>query len=705
MTKVCSRLLTIYIAVAGISNAQFLLRLRSDNADTYVASGGSATLNAKSRTSVVPFRVSLANRGTLPVTVLSTELTGPTDFSFVQRPTGSATLDAGQEFTVSFQYKATSDIRAQAQVLFTVQDQTTDGTAGAKNVYILTIAASAADLLLLRVTDDGNVVRVVPEQPVTFPLTQGAVPVIPFVIANRGATPGSALSIAIDSADYQLLSLPFLPQTVEAGAQLQFSVRYNNRTASPVTAHLTVSFEDTRTIITLQPQQQASPLTLFVGQGADAKAVPEGGEVHFPDTEANGRSELSAELRNTSGQPANLGFIAVGGSGFTLTDAPVVPVMLPPQGVARLKIAFEPKTAGPTTGTLRVNDATFALTGIAPGLQIKVSYPSGGSTVAVQPNDRIQIDPAAVGSSTKLALTVQNLSNQETIVTPVALLSGQTGFSIDNSLSSLTLSGNQTVQIGITFQPTSVGASEDTLRLGTLSYTLSSAGRNPPDLPSYRITFAPESPKANEQPSVSLILESAYPVALTGDLTLTATGNNAVADPAVLFSNGTRTVSFRIPANTTQAVFNDSSTSARFQTGTVAGTISIKPSFSTTNGFSVTPTDVPSATIAIAAAAPQLLSARLQDRTLTSFVVVVSGFTTARTLDKLNIQIGGSQYTVDLAAAAGAWFRNPTSQSFGSLFSIAFPVAGTTAAAAPASMSVNVTNEFGSSNTLQINTQ
>ena len=26
-----------------------------------------------------------------------------------------------------------------------------------------------------------------------------------------------------------------------------------------------------------------------------------------------------------------LGFIAIGGSGFTLTDSPVVPVMLPPQ--------------------------------------------------------------------------------------------------------------------------------------------------------------------------------------------------------------------------------------------------------------------------------------------------------------------------------------------------------------------------------------
>ena len=119
--------------------------------------------------------------------------------------------------------------------------------------------------------------------------------------------------------------------------------------------------------------------------------------------------------------------------------------------MARLKIAFEPKTAGTARGTLRVNDAAFALTGAAPGLQIKVSYVSGNSTVTVQPNERIQIDPAAVGSSTKLVLTVQNLSNQETVVTPLPYLSGQTGFSIDNSCFVTDCPANQTVQIGINF--------------------------------------------------------------------------------------------------------------------------------------------------------------------------------------------------------------------------------------------------------------
>jgi hypothetical protein len=702
----CSmRLWLLLLAAAGLSNAQFLLRLRSGNVDTYVAPGGAATLNAKSRTSTVPFRVSLANRGVLPVAVLATELAGPADFSFVDRPTGEATLDAGQEFTVSFQYKATSDIRAQAQILFTVQDKPPDGTVGAKNVYILTLAANAADLALLRVTEDDNVVRVAPDQPISFPVTQGATSVVTFVIANRGAAPASALSVEIDSPDYQLVSLPLLPQTIDAGGEVRFGVRYTNRSTPPAPARLTVRFEDATTTVSLQPRLQTSPISLFMGQGSDAKAVPAGSEVAFPDTEVNARNELALEVRNVSGQPATLGFVATGGSGFTLSDSPLVPLTLAPQASAKLKIAFEPKSPGSASGTLRVNDDTFTLTGSAPGSQLKVSYVSGGSTVTVQANERILIDPAAVGSSTKLSITVQNAGSREAVVNPVTLVNGQAGFSLSNAPPTLTLGPGQTVEMSVTFQPDSVGAAEDSLRLGNQLYILSSVGRRPPDVPPYRITFTPEGPNAYEQPSVRLALQEPYPLALTGDLTLTITGNGAVIDPAVLFANGARSISFRIPANSTEAVFSDGSTSALLQTGTVAGAIALKPSFNTVNGFSVTPQDGPAATIAIAPAAPRLLLLRIQDRTPTGFVAVVSGFVTSRTLDKLNVQLGAGQFTVDVSGAAGTWFRNPASQAYGSQFSLAFPVSGSSSAAAPASISVSLTNEYGSSNTLQVNTQ
>jgi hypothetical protein len=352
-----------------------------------------------------------------------------------------------------------------------------------------------------------------------------------------------------------------------------------------------------------------------------------------------------------------------------------------------------------------VNDDTFTLTGTAPGSQLKVSYVSGGSTVTVQANDRILIDPAAVGSSTKLTVSVQNAGTRDTVVNPVTLVSGQAGFSLGSTPPTFTLAPAQTVEIAVTFQPDAVGSAEDSLRLGSQLYVLSSVGRRPPDLPPYKLTFTPESPNAFEQPSVKLTLQDAYPIALTGDLTRSITGNGAVIDPAVLFANGARSISFRLPANSTEAVFSDGSKSALLQTGTVAGTISLKPTFSTTNGFSVTPQDGPAATIAIAPAAPRLLGLRIQDRTATGFVAVVSGFVSSRTLDKLNVQLGSSPFTIDVNGAAGTWFRNPASQAYGSQFSVAFPVSGSTGAAAPASISVSLTNEFGSSNTLQVNTQ
>ena len=90
-----------------------------------------------------------------------------------------------------------------------------------------------------------------------------------------------------------------------------------------------------------------------------------------------------------------------------------MPLTFAPRAMPRFKIAFEPKTPGTATGTLRVNDDSFTLTGVAPGPQLKVSYTSGGSTVIVQANDRILVDPAAVGSSTQLSVSIQNVGNRE----------------------------------------------------------------------------------------------------------------------------------------------------------------------------------------------------------------------------------------------------------------------------------------------------
>jgi hypothetical protein len=117
------------------------------------------------------------------------------------------------------------------------------------------------------------------------------------------------------------------------------------------------------------------------------------------------------------------------------------------------------------------------------------------------------------------------------------------------------------------------------------------------------------------------------------------------------------------------------------QTGTIAGTITLTPSFATASGVDVTPANPSGLTMAVSSQPPVLLSAQVTSRSAASFTVVVTGYSTARSLSKLEFQftgasgvgLNGARLTVDLSQAAGTWFSSPGSQAYGGLFSAAVP--------------------------------
>jgi transposase len=84
---------------------------------------------------------------------------------------------------------------------------------------------------------------------------------------------------------------------------------------------------------------------------------------------------------------------------------------------------------------------------------------------------------------------------------------------------------------------------------------------------------------------------------------MSVSSDTFVTDPSVQFSTGGRTVSFTIPANGTQAVFSNGATTIKLQTGSVAGGITITPSFATRTGYSLTPDSPASLSLSIASAA------------------------------------------------------------------------------------------------------
>jgi hypothetical protein len=204
-------------------------------------------------------------------------------------------------------------------------------------------------------------------------------------------------------------------------------------------------------------------------------------------------------------------------------------------------------------------------------------------------------------------------------------------------------------------------------------------------------------------------------LALTGVLTL-STSSDLVNDPAVQFATGGRTVVFVIPANSTDANFANQGPQLPMQTGTVASTITLTPSFATqAGGVDVTPGSPTTLQFTVAAAPPVLIAVQPVNETASSFSLNVTGYSTTRTLTSVTLQftaaasltLGTSQVTIDIQQAATVWFQSTASQAFGGQFTVTLPFTlqgtpptGQMLLQTIASISTTVSNERGASNSL-----
>jgi hypothetical protein len=179
-------------------------------------------------------------------------------------------------------------------------------------------------------------------------------------------------------------------------------------------------------------------------------------------------------------------------------------------------------------------------------------------------------------------------------------------------------------------------------------------------------------------------------------------------------------VAFTIPAGTLQAVFPLGSPQITFQTGTVAERIVITPSFVTATGQDVTPASPTLLQVEIPRQAPTVLSVSVGSVSTSGFSLVVTGFSTTRSLDHLTVQFKGARgvriptadVTIDVSTSATLWFQSLSSQSLGGFFSVEIPFSvsvsgsgsGLSSGLAPfiSGISVSATNEVGTSSLVQL---
>jgi hypothetical protein len=163
-------------------------------------------------------------------------------------------------------------------------------------------------------------------------------------------------------------------------------------------------------------------------------------------------------------------------------------------------------------------------------------------------------------------------------------------------------------------------------------------------------------------------------------------------------------------------VFGLSDSQIRFQTGTVAGSITLAATFATeAGGINLTTGAAPATNISVRPSAPLISSVQLVSRTAAAFVVVITGYSPTRSVNTMeftftpfvdpnnkDLKLETTSSTLAVSGPFGVWYQSTASQTFGSLFTatVTFNVRGNVEAIQ--SLAVTMSNSLGTSNSATV---
>ncbi|HUA21969.1 MAG TPA: choice-of-anchor D domain-containing protein [Bryobacteraceae bacterium] len=669
--------------------------------------------------------------GDVPATVAQPPSTlGSTEFSASIPGTLPVVLNQGDVLTMNVVFQPTSSLQATAQVtlLFTYPSTTSGTTTTVQGAIVLGFQGTSPQFTLTYVLQSTN-------NAVSLPSTGGTLLFPPTAINttalanldinNTGSGSGQITAITMPKGPaFKVQGLPPFPVTVGSNQTLPLTVSYTPTAVQTDMDQIQITYQAGNTVtVVLQGSGTSAAFTYSYILNGKSTSVSPNGTIPLPNTNVGDTSNLIVTVLNKGNATGTVNSVSISGPGFQFFGTlPLFPQTLQQGGTFSFSISFTPTTAGTVQGELVIGSDLFNLSGEGLGPTLAFSYISSAGTITLPPATAVVFSPAAVGQSEQLTFVVTNSGTLTAVISNIGISASTSPFGLSGLAPlPLSLAPGQSSKFTLTFTPATTGFSNGTLMLDTTSVALVGSGTAPPPLPSYTI----QGPSGNASPltqaPVSITLSNSYPLDLTGTLTL-ATSGDFGTDPTVQFDTSGRTVNFTIPANSTEADFANQGSQVLLQTGTVAETVTLTPAFATgAGGVNVTPASPTTLQFTIPSQAPVLLSVQATSQTSNSFILLVTGYATTRSLSGLTVtftaaaghSISSAPVPIDVSQAATVWFQSSASQAFGGQFLITIPFTlqgpnpptGKTLLDSLASVAATVNNTLGTSNSLQTNVQ
>jgi hypothetical protein len=496
------------------------------------------------------------------------------------------------------------------------------------------------------------------------------------VINNRRKDNISVAAVEIAGQGFELSQVPLLPANIVGGGEIRFNVLFvPPPRGGKYTGQLRVSFPTEQRTFELAATGTAPELQLLSLTEDGAIESIAGPVVSFGNAPINiSRSVRYFGLRNVGNAEARIGNIAVTGTAFTLVDPPQPPYTVAPNESLYFGVAFVPRTIGEQRGQLRLDTTTYTLAGRGTGPQLASALAFGDVRIPLREMVNAVVPNTDVGSRRVFGIEISN-SGDETGYVAAVTVDGPSFSLTRETIFPLAVPPGQTVRVDAVFAPLEVGTILGSLLVHDQTYKLIGVGREPPPLPEARFVGVPAQSEALSQPAVGLELIEPYPHELTGRLILSFSSESFLDDPAVQFVSGNRTVDFRIPAGTTQALFGAGLRTIRMQTGSLAGTITLVASISA-GKFDLTTSTPPVATVDIPSAPPVVRSLSIIAKSSRIFDLVIRGASPARAVDRFDfvltpspgVRLGTTNIRVNVGSQFETWYRSADSRPFGSQF-------------------------------------
>jgi hypothetical protein len=699
-----TRTLLLVLAGAFVAAAQSpTFSYRAENSAAPVNVGANGTIQFGSVPTGQTARLSLtAVNGTADSWTLTRVTLGGSSFRETSR--APVTLRPGESYV--FDLSFTAEGRGAGSGTLSLEFRTGERTVTFP--FLVAATAIAPDLVFSYLLPGGNQTAVAEGERMAFGnTTVGQTATATIFITNRGNGPATVTRVQAAGSDaFRVSGLPLLPSDIAGDRDLRFSVIFAPTSGDEALGFIRIDTSSGSRTILLQGRGTAATFAWVWKSGNDTTNVSAGGQLRLPDTPVGSPVSAVLTVRNGGNAEGRIAQVSVTGTGFALGDLPVLPATVAPGASVDIPVTFTPREAGAAAGRLRIDNMLFDLTGSGLGSKLQYSALLASGSVAMSSTTMLTFPNTGLGKTSEATVAVENSGNADATVASVSV-SGSS-FKLDQLPAlPVRIPAGEKREFRLRFTPDALDSITGALLIDDQRFNLRGSGTAPEPLGNVEFRNVGDTAGPLQQPAVSLSLSKPTQIPLNGRLTLTFNSDSFSDDRTIQFATGGRTVDFRIPADSTEAIFGESAKQVLFQAGTVAGQITLSAAFSY-GSVNLTPQPAPVKQIAVPRGEPVLRTVQATQKSATALELVISGYATPRSVQRLNLQLtaaSGRQLsttnlTADVESAFGAWYANSASATFGSQFTASLTLSVSGDVSAIQSVSVSAANQNGTSNTV-----